>query len=459
MADAILEADLSVKTGRAAATREEDVKRVATLLSKGVADREALAQAIDGSDQAGTADGKSTRHLRSMSRLMRMAASSSESHGDTESGFAAFASVVTDEQSTAHAIDVSEREMQLSERGEVEIEATTTTRLLSLPNVAVDNNSAKRLVSHGFPPMAIKPLATASGAYIPPASKHAPCEVISKPFTPITVVSDALASVRRGETPKCLDLGSNYNTIWAQLPPTGQLLYASESDVATLIWLALNELIHVAQPLLPPNRRIEVFSEIEVSGCKPDLWFVKRHGYAVGIMEVKRPHNSGLNEPTVLGEVLDAAEMVSQIQQHDCFFALLTDYVGWRILWLDDGASSSVAASQELPASPTEGADFEPNFFGGLPAYSRQPAGTVPPELQLLGALPDRMGDSGVQQHEQHPANRSLFGTDVISYKDPSLVPLLLSLIIKMSYATPRPSYNLGAARHYCVLRKARMRN
>ena len=179
--------------------------------------------------------------------------------------------------------------------------------------------------------------------------------------------------------------------------------YTSEVDIQTLIGHLLRDIIRliklddvrVVQETYVPHARY-----LGKNGNKSDFWLICRHQrQPLLIVEVKSPHvANGLSEPSVVGQICDYMIDIASFYGQRDVFGITTNGTEWKFHWFpscDDTAESTTLTS---------------NSKGKI-------LNDPPPGL-----------------------SRSVCSTNPISQQDPSLVPLLLSVIFKSLYS---PTYKV----------------
>ena len=104
--------------------------------------------------------------------------------------------------------------------------------------------------------------------------------------------------------PKVTDeLLRSLNSVWKG--KSTEVNYSSESDIAGYVKLFLRD-IAVALNL----EDLEFNSEITINVIRPDIAVLVIGKFLVGVLEVKKPGENILMQPTVLGEILDKIILV-----------------------------------------------------------------------------------------------------------------------------------------------------
>ena len=103
--------------------------------------------------------------------------------------------------------------------------------------------------------------------------------------------------------------------------------YASESDIVFFVRQFLVDIM-VALGL-----NFSFSSEITMSHIKPDIAVLLMGRYVVGVVEVKKPGNNILAQPTVLGELLDQMFLVEGFYMTGPVIGILTTGEEWVVSW------------------------------------------------------------------------------------------------------------------------------
>ena len=90
---------------------------------------------------------------------------------------------------------------------------------------------------------------------------------------------------------------------------------------------------------------VTIRAEVEVMRNRPDFMLILVNDHPIGTIESKQPGIVAMHHPNILGEVYDQLTHLSSIFKVDNPFAILTSYEEWRICWLNNEASNTIAAS------------------------------------------------------------------------------------------------------------------
>ncbi|XP_004348839.1 hypothetical protein CAOG_02089 [Capsaspora owczarzaki ATCC 30864] len=218
--------------------------------------------------------------------------------------------------------------------------------------------------------------------------------------------------------------------------------YDGEEAVQQLVYLTLTAVAKVlGQTQLG---EIPVFFKTAGSGAnaaqKSDLWYVSWLGIGHGAIEVKKPSApeptsspkyeeqrkhlalADMHNPLILGQLYDYLQELRITFKPNALFGILTNYMYWRICWLDEPEANRLAAcSQALPRhkdSTMREEDLHTSL--PLPAFGEtKPTNTpfLPPTQQVL--------------------KRELRCSQPFYYQDTNIVSVLASAIYKMSRTVP----------------------
>ena len=171
------------------------------------------------------------------------------------------------------------------------------------------------------------------------------------------------------------------NSIWEKVHTRSDgakfRYYGSEDDVAYLVRRFLESILSaLALPL-------DFNAEVTIKQVRPDLCVLLRGMYLVGVVEVKKPGNSVLLEPTVLGELLDQMLLVEGFYGMGPVIGILTTGEEWLFSWFSvdsdalanvdpPEASFTTPMKQNFNSTSAESKGHSPS--GGTPS---QRSGTI----------------------------------------------------------------------------------
>ena len=81
------------------------------------------------------------------------------------------------------------------------------------------------------------------------------------------------------------------------------------------------------------NLNLNFNAEVSIKQIRPDLCVLLMGIYLVGVVEVKKPGNNVLLEPTVLGELMDQMLLVEGFYGMGPVIGILTTAEGWLVSW------------------------------------------------------------------------------------------------------------------------------
>jgi hypothetical protein len=119
------------------------------------------------------------------------------------------------------------------------------------------------------------------------------------------------------------------------------LYYSSEDDIVFFIRRFLKDI------LLALNLRLDFSAEVTIKQIRPDLCVLLMGMYLVGVVEVKKPGNNVLLEPTVLGELMDQMLLVEGFYGMGPVIGILTTAEEWLVSWFP--VDSDALAHVDLP--------------------------------------------------------------------------------------------------------------
>jgi hypothetical protein len=194
------------------------------------------------------------------------------------------------------------------------------------------------------------------------------------------------------------------------------LCYSSEDDIVFFIRTFLRDI------LLALKIHLDFHAEITIKQIRPDLCVLLLDLYLVGVVEVKRPGNNVLLEPTVLGELLDQMLLVEGFYGMGPVIGILTTAKEWIISWFPvdsealvhiDPPEASFTTSMNLSCSTS------------IHTKGHSPPGGTP--SQQLGAIHsiDEVLDASLELEDEvtHEMDRLLCTTRVMNiYEDPICV-------------------------------------
>ena len=191
---------------------------------------------------------------------------------------------------------------------------------------------------------------------------------------------------------------------------------------------------------------LDFSAEVTINQVRPDLCVLFMGMYLVGVVEVKKPGCNVLDEPTVLGELLDQMLLVEGFYGMGPVIGILTTAEEWVVSWfpVDTKTLGSVPDEQHKasfstplkPASATRGCSPP----GGTPS---QKSGKIH-ELEDTEDIGDISGDDDAEGELSKQMERLLCTTEVVNIRtDPNCVLRLVCSALKfmaMSCTGHRPN-------------------
>lgn len=195
------------------------------------------------------------------------------------------------------------------------------------------------------------------------------------------------------------------------------LCYSSEDDIVFFIRSFLTDV------LLALKIQLDFNAEVTIKQIRPDRYVLLMGMYLVGVVEVKRPGNNVLLEPTVLGELLDQMLLVEGFYGMGPVIGIITTAKEWLVSWFPvdsealervdpPEASFTTPMKQEYSSTSIETKGHNPP--GGTPS---QQLGTIHSIDEVIDASLD------LEDEVTHEMDRLLCTTRVMNiYEDPICV-------------------------------------
>ena len=194
---------------------------------------------------------------------------------------------------------------------------------------------------------------------VPSENEHAKCDRQVEAFPCVTSVAENILNAS--------------NSIWRfarEDQPDGDkyFFYASEDDIVFVVRTFLMDI------LLALKLRLDFSAEVAIKQIRPDLCVLLMDMYLVGVVEVKKPGCNVLDQPTVLGELLDQMLLVEGFYGIGPVIGILTTADEWMMSWfpvdtktLGGDIDDRLEASCSTPLKPTSATmDYSPP--GGTPS-------------------------------------------------------------------------------------------
>lgn len=275
---------------------------------------------------------------------------------------------------------------------------------------------------------------TETGPSIPSEEEHPAVDFEEKPFG---LLSRDIFNGIQGDS-------SGISTMY------GRVRYASENDIAGLV---KNFVFHILSSM-GYGDDAEVHSEVATFSIRPDLWVVSIRGIPVGVIEVKKPDVPGkpsaMSHPNVLGELFDFMKHLPNFYGVHPVFGILTNFQSWRIAWLPDEATDSLAAESVEFDDDGEGVQEETGKVAKIQSKSqreelrelRPTASRVNPIIHAV----EEEGPSTEDEKENVDSVNSRKGflhvSKVFHRHDPETLLAVCSAIVKMCEAKISPFSN-----------------
>jgi hypothetical protein len=253
-------------------------------------------------------------------------------------------------------------------------------------------------LKHGIP--VLQQYLTSSPPSVPSEKEHASCPRIEADFPFLPLVPEEVLN--------------GHSRIWLDAVDADDakfLWYSSETDVVDIVRNFMKDV------LLALKLRMNFSGEVTTKQIRPDLCVLLMGTYLVGVVEVKKPGNNVLLQPTVLGDLLDQMLLVEGFYGMGPVIGILTTAEEWLVSWfpvdseaLARGDQSEV--KQKPSSTSTETKGHSPP--GGTPSQQR---GTIHSVDEVMDVSPD--SDDGITQE----MDRLLCVTRVMNiYADPVCV-------------------------------------
>lgn len=226
--------------------------------------------------------------------------------------------------------------------------------------------------------------------------EHAKCTLQESTFSALSTIPSSTA---------------NASSIWATLATQPALPWGSESDIQGFVKQVLADVIAATKL----DQKLKCFNELGVFRLQKDIWVVLANGIPVGVVEVKKPGKDIMDSETLHGQIYDYMLRLKNFFGQTWVFGIVSTYIEWRIYWLDKCDEIASAAD--------------------LPAVERKPV-DIAALIAKLGRPAERDSVSDYPVIPPSPVQRLVHGTGRLQFDDEKLVPLLISLILKM-YRSP----------------------
>jgi hypothetical protein len=173
-----------------------------------------------------------------------------------------------------------------------------------------------------------------SGASIPPESQHASCK---------REVKNDFALIDFPQKAKTYQ-----NRVWGDCPVTlSHLHYTTEADVVGFVKTFLRD---IANAMGIP---LELVSDFGIKHVAPDICVLSLGSRLVGVVEIKKPQESVLAMPTVLGELFDQMILVEGFYMSGPVIGILTTFEDWMFCWFPVDTAHFSSDLEPFTASST----------------------------------------------------------------------------------------------------------
>jgi hypothetical protein len=269
----------------------------------------------------------------------------------------------------------------------------------------------KTVAGHGLPALGRGGVGAGSPSSASENKKHLPAKLLVKPFTVL----------------KNLKLHDEGASIW-ETAKNEQLFWHSESGIQGFVRQVLGDVIAAAGLI----KEIDLANELSVVDQRPDIWLVLKNGVPVGVVEVKKPGHDIMQKPSVFGQIYDYLLQLQSFHGLKTPFGIVTTYKQWRICWLDNDNSDSLAVSDSIQDSSAAEAKV--------------------PEIEETLDDGERSADIDLgEPAKMSNDHRIVHGTNIMQFDDDSLVTMLASLLHKMTHVELSPVKLLDESRSYIV--------
>lgn len=195
------------------------------------------------------------------------------------------------------------------------------------------------------------------------------------------------------------------------------LCYSSEDDIVFFIRRFLTDV------LLALKIQLDFNAEVTIKQIRPDRYVLLMGMYLVGVVEVKRPGNNVLLEPTVLGELLDQMLLVEGFYGMGPVIGIITTAKEWLVSWFP--VDSEALARVDPPEASFTTTMKQESSSASIETKGHSPPGGTP--SQQLGTIHsiDEVIDASLDLEDEvtHEMDRLLCTTRVMNiYEDPICV-------------------------------------
>lgn len=279
-----------------------------------------------------------------------------------------------------------------------------------------------RILSDGLPVLSQQ--CSISSASIPSIKEHGPCAKEVKCFH---IIPDEFEKIQFSQ-----------NIAWGITSSDNLMYYATENDIAVMIRLYLSSFVS------PMKLPLKIVSEMAITHIRPDLLVLTHNSILVGVVEVKKPGDGVLNEPTVIGELFDQMKLIQLFYGTGPALGILTTGEQFVVCWFpeDDEVFSAPPKVELYVASPSNNVKEEKKSFsppGDTPSQKRVPSNisTVDEEKRKPKKGKSRAAKSAAKTVEKVALDRKLFCTKTIDAAAEKIYlgQVIATCLIRMSHA------------------------
>jgi hypothetical protein len=234
----------------------------------------------------------------------------------------------------------------------------------------------KRLID-GIPPLL--PNLSNSPPSVPSSAQHSECEAIHNTFKYMNIgPSIESASNAAWNGFRRLENGSEV------------CFYQTEADVVHVVRNFIESVITALQ------LDLQIGAEIGIQHIRPDICALTIENLLVGVVEVKKPGDDILKQPTVLGELYDQMMLVAGFYGTGPVCGILTTGAEWVVAWFpedDDYFSSDI-----VDAGSTGSAGLATPTKSGSELKRNSPPGNTPSQQKGEDGLHTIIDQGGAEE-------------------------------------------------------------
>ena len=178
----------------------------------------------------------------------------------------------------------------------------------------------------GFPPL--RRIISETGPSVPTEEEHSKVSFEEKDFG---LISDEVFNVVKSDN-------SGLKTV------RGCITYAFENDIANRVY----DVVFSVLGALGFSKDTSIHSEVATFNIRPDMWVIEVRQIPIGVIQVKKPDKDGktvgMQHPNILGELYDFMKHLPNFYGVYPVFGVLTNLAEWRVAWLPNEETDTVAA-------------------------------------------------------------------------------------------------------------------